>query len=213
MKKLFRKIKNFFFCLKYPVWKFYRWDYSKRKYKLDYSTTWYESIPIGWRKAFGKQLSEELTKVAKEEFKRVRKEPLKYKEYKKNSLQRVISWSDIKEKYGELRLDCSCTTDKIQDVLNKYELLSIGYCIYCGKPARYKTGGWITFMCEDCFNNYLDGFGNEKIKLQCLEKDRLTKKDIPAIYSYHKGMNGKLIKKRINIKKKYGIDFKSLWDI
>lgn len=62
MKRLFRKIHNFFFCLKYPFWKARNvWD---GKF-LGYSHTWYDDIEKGWQKAFGKQLSNEIKKAGK----------------------------------------------------------------------------------------------------------------------------------------------------
>ena len=198
--KLFKIIKNFFFCLKYPFWR--ATNVWTGKY-LGYSFTWYDDIPEGWQKAFGKQLSDEIKQVGE-----------KYlKEHKEKKWKDSLYWQQIKEKYGELRLYASAIKE-IMKVLEKYEMMSIGYCINCGKPARYQTKGWLSFQCEDCFTNFCKEYDYsdeeiEEAKKQC----RLTKKDIPVLKTYHKGMNGKLISKKVNIKKKYGIDFKELWDL
>lgn len=199
--KLFRIIKNYFFCKKYPFWSFKN-CYSK---KIDYSTTWYASIPFGWRKAFGKQLSEEIKKVGKEYL----------KNNKGKKWDDIISFSGIKEKYGELRLDAS-SINQISKVFEKYELMSIGYCISCGKPARYMTKGWIEYYCKDCCLEDYHRWNKDATQQQdeeYLEKCELSKKDIPILHSYHNTLGGKIIKRRINLKKKYNIDFHKLWGL
>lgn len=190
--------KNFFFCLRYPFWKCSNALTSKF---LGYSLTWYDYIPKGWQKAFGKQLSKDIKKAGKESRRR-----LGYKSWKN-----LISWQQIKEKYGELRLYASAS-DEIMHVLEKYELLSSGYCIGCGKPARYMTQGWIEYVCKECF---VEGMRNvtDEDKERLLQERRLTKKDIPSMASYSKNKQGKVIKHKVNIKKIYGIDFEELWDL
>ncbi len=192
LKKLIRCIRNYFFCKKYPFWKLTN----------TYSHTWYDSIPEGWQKAFGKQLSNDIKKAGMPFIKKGKK------------WEQLLSWEQIKEKYGELCLYASASKE-IMKVLEKYELLSIGYCIYCGKPARYKTNGWIEYYCEKClekdYRRY-DKYTDEELEV-IKKENRLTKKDIPAIYVYNKALSGKLMKKRVNIKKKYGIDFIDLWGL
>lgn len=83
----------------------------------------------------------------------------------------ILQWRQIKEKYGELRLYATAI-DEIQLVLDKYELLSIGYCAHCGKPARYKTRGWIEYYCEDCARRISNSPTGEL---------RLTTGDIPEL--------------------------------
>ena len=190
--------KNFFFLLKYPFYKVYN-RFDDRF--CGYSFTEYDSIPEGWRKAFGKQLSKEIKRAGKESRKR-----LGYMSWKK-----MLTWEQIKEKYGELRLYARAT-DEIMHVLEKYELLSVGYCIACGKPARYITIDWVEYLCEDCFVAGMKNVTDED-KEKLLQERRLKKKDIPAMTSYTKSKQGKLIKHRVNIKKIYGIDFEKLWDL
>ena len=192
LKKLIRCIRNYFFCKKYPFWKLTN----------TYSHTWYDNIPEGWQKAFGKQLSNDIKKAGMPFIKKGKK------------WEQLLSWEQIKEKYGELCLYASASKE-IMKVLEKYELLSIGYCIYCGKPARYKTNGWIEYYCEKClekdYRRY-DKYTDEELEV-IKKENRLTKKDIPAVYVYNKALSGKLMKKRVNIKKKYGIDFIDLWGL
>ena len=77
MFKIFRIIKNYFFCLRYPFYKVYNYEGKN----LGYELTWYDAIPIGWRKAFGKQFSKDLKK-----------------QLKKDNQLKEFRFSDIKEK-------------------------------------------------------------------------------------------------------------------
>ena len=52
---------------------------------MGYGYTWYDDIPEGWRKAFGKQLSKELKKKKK-----------------KDNQLKTFRFSQIKEKHGSL---------------------------------------------------------------------------------------------------------------
>ena len=171
MKKLFIKIKNFFFCLKYPFWR------AKNVWTgepCDYSFTWYGDIPEGWRIAFGKQLSKDIKKAGKA----TRKIAGKYIKWKD-----MLSFQQIKEKWGELCLYASASNE-IQKVLDRYELISSGYCVCCGKPARYRTSGWVSYQCEKCFKAYLGLHVNQDDIEKELKESRLTKKDIPELTSY-----------------------------
>lgn len=177
MRKLFRCIKNFFFCLIYPFWKLTDdwYDYNtciddKRKgvknFFINYNYTWYDDIPHGWKKAFGKQLSKEIKKAGIPYIKQGRK------------WEDILSFQQIKEKWGELCLYASATKE-IQDVLEKYETMSSGYCIICGKPARYITKGWISFVCEKCYIRYLKERDLTKEEInKYKQENRLTKDDI-----------------------------------
>ena len=126
------------------------------------------------------------------------------------------TFEQIKEKWGELCLYASATKE-IRDVLDKYELLSSCYCINCGKPARYRTTGWVEYYCEDCFikdckpydyktKTYGD-ISEDKLK-ELKKKCRLTEKDIPKITIYDNGKDCE-----VDIKEKYNINFSELWDL
>lgn len=183
IKSLGIRIHNFFFCLKYPFWKAYNvWTGKFCGYKF----TEYDCIPYGWRKAFGRQLSKELKGALK----------------KSNSLK-TFRFSQIKEKYGELCLYCFAASEEVYHILHKYELLSTGYCIMCGKPARYRTQGWIEFYCEDCIKKFVED-ENE------VNEYRLTKEDIPECY-INKEDTDELVE--VNLKTEYNIDFYKLWNI
>lgn len=196
--------KNFFFCLKYPFWKSRNvWNGKFSGY--DY--TLYDEIPVGWRIAFGKQLSEDILKAGKQTRKRLKKHA---------SWKEMISFQEIKEKWGELCLYASASKE-IQEVLDKYELMSSGYCICCGKPARYITKGWVSFQCEECFEKNdcytykdenkipLEGEALEKHKQEC----RITKEDIPTLCEYeYKLLKTESFSDEEECKKKY----EDLWN-
>lgn len=91
------------------------------------------SMPIGWRKAFGIQMCKEI------------KQALKKHNYLYN--YRIMQ---IKEKYGSLRWYDTGAPEEIQTIINKYEDISYHTCISCGKPAKYLSTGWICPYCEKC---------------------------------------------------------------
>lgn len=154
-----RRIKNLFLCLRFPFLKLP---------KNNYKDTWYDFIPCGWQKAFGKKLCKDLKAALKVD-----------------NCVKTFKFRDIKEKYGELRMCAEGFGDETSRVLTYYEVISKGYCIDCGEPARFVTKGWIEFYCEGCFitewlrhHNELEELDNYfKSEKEC----RLTKEDIPTV--------------------------------
>ena len=68
----------------------------------------------------------------------------------------------IKEKYNQLRCYAGHPiTDKISQVLRKYEYLSQFVCTSCGAPATKITTGYIASICDDCWK---DKFSHHKIE-------------------------------------------------
>ena len=126
---------NFFKCLRYPFYKARNLVTDKF---LGYNATLYDDIPDGWRKAFGKELSRELKK-----------------QLKKDKQLRSFRFTQIKEKWGRLRLYNMGCSKECHDLLNKYEELSWDYCIHCGKKADYETDNYVIPICRDCLSNYL----------------------------------------------------------
>lgn len=100
----------------------------------DYSYTELDSMPDGWRKAFGEQMCEDI------------REELVHAEYLDQ--YRI---SQIKEKYGTLCwYDFGCTERMLRDIIPKYEHLSARTCIRCGNPATKVSTGWISPYCDTC---------------------------------------------------------------
>ena len=126
-------------CDKYP---FLAWygdplyvGYSEDK--LDYAFTWEDEVPEGWRKAFCPQMWDELKAILE-----------------KADYVDKFRFTQIKEKYGALRIYYNGAPEEIYDEIeaweSKYEELSEKFCIQCGKPAKYMSIGWISPWCEDC---------------------------------------------------------------
>ena len=128
--KIFRYIYNYFLCLRYP---FYRIVDVWTQEPLDLSSTWYNDIPKGWRKAFGKDFSKDLKKVL----------------IKTDSLY-SFHFQEIKEKYGTLRIYGYPFNEEIEKIFDKYETLSYYTCIKCGKKAEVMSVGWISPYCKKC---------------------------------------------------------------
>ena len=131
LKNIVIFLPKFIFAIKYPFFRRIIIDTGKRD--KDYLYTWYDYIPRGWQKAFGKDLAKELKKALKED-----------------GAYDSFAFYDIKEKYGTLRLDAFSCTDKVDDILRKYEYLSYYRCQNCGKPIKYQTKGWIGYYCDKC---------------------------------------------------------------
>ena len=100
----------------------------------DYSYVVWE-LPNGWHKAFGQMYLEELDTAVKEA-----------------GLERDFMIYQIKEKYGALRVYTSGASDKIFNIIDKYEHISEHVCIGCGKPnVPVINEGWISPWCYDCY--------------------------------------------------------------
>ena len=108
-----------------------RWT-DKVSEDYDYSYNEWEAIDLGWQIAFGWDL---LNKLA------VAVNNLEYPE--------EFRITQIKEKFGELRIYC-CGSREIYQLIDDYTALSRKICIVCGKPADVATTGWFSFYCNDC---------------------------------------------------------------
>ena len=138
----------------------------------DYTYTELDTMPEGWRIAFGDRMVEEID------------QELKKFNYVDN--YRIL---EIKEKWGGLRwYDSGYPRDsKIGKIIQKYEELSFKTCICCGKPAEWMSKGWISPYCTACADKSLEHkndvfkslWKNEPEKLAVLKKgaieDNFTK--------------------------------------
>lgn len=150
IKKKQTKMENKRLCRRYPflrprnrfddviMWDHPKWDWC---YGRPYEWTELDSMPDGWRKAFGKQMCEE-----------IRKELIKFNYLYK---YRIVQ---IKEKYGSLRwYDWGYPKDsKIGEIIDKYEDISTHTCIRCGRPATKISTGWISPFCDKCADKLSD---------------------------------------------------------
>jgi hypothetical protein len=127
-------------CAKYPFLAWYGdplYTGYTEEGEPDYSFTWEDELPEGWRKAFCPKMWDELKEILE----------------KHNYLDK-FRFVQIKEKWGALRIYDNGAPEEVYDEIEdweaKYEKLSEEVCINCGKPSKYVTLGWITFVCEDC---------------------------------------------------------------
>lgn len=136
-----------------------KWKYINRRYPFfKRRTDWYNGtiltkkrakifppmfsaddggVPEGWVIGFGHELCEEL----RNEFTRC------------GCIDRVTV-SDVKEKYGELRIYMYGVPEgcKVYDILEKYKEISKHTCFFCGKKDVHIINcGWIIPCCEDCY--------------------------------------------------------------
>lgn len=141
------QLKNWILCGKYPFL-IPRYEWSQEIIEdYDYTSTYLDDIPVGWKKAFGEMMCEEI----KQELVRCNY----LDEY------RILQ---IKEKYGELRwydngtpIDC-----KVPEIIDNYSMLSQNICIICGKPDVPMThNGWSSPYCKKCFTTPTDWYKKE----------------------------------------------------
>lgn len=141
------QLHNWILCGKYPFL-IPRYDWSGDIIEdYDYISTYLDDIPVGWKKAFGEMMCEEI----KQELTRC------------NYLDefRIVQ---AKEKFGGLRIytngepvDC-----KVQQIIDKYSTLSENICIICGKPdVPITNNGWISPYCKKCFTTPNDWYKKE----------------------------------------------------
>lgn len=123
-------------------------DYHDKRYEW----TLLDEMPAGWRKAFGKELCEDLREVLL-----------------KNNLLHEYRVFEIKEKFGELRWYDNGENEEVYDLLHDYAVISRNVCIMCGKPDVPMTlGYWIYPACRKCFDG--NPFRGKKISY-----DEITK--------------------------------------
>ena len=132
---------NYELCMKYPILiPHHRWTGTVRDDYM-YEYTELDGMPSGWRIAFGEDWAKEVQGA-------INKLPEKDRD--------KIYITDIKEKFGYLHTYFSRYTDDLDIVIRKYEKLSRGICICCGKPATKMSTGWISPWCDDCVSNIYD---------------------------------------------------------
>ena len=104
----------------------------------DYDYTYIEwGWSEGWDRAFGKMFMEELGEAIKEA-----------------GLEHSYRILQIKEKFARACLYDNGGTQKMYDIIRKYEIISEACCWNCGKPAPITDTGWLTPYCEKCFKEY-----------------------------------------------------------
>ena len=103
----------------------------------EFTSTWLDSMPDGWRCAFAKEMCDELQK-----------------ELERVDVVNEYSITDIKVKFGVLSWSSGPipSNSELYEIVEKYEELSKNYCMVCGKPTEWALDDpyWIYYYCSDC---------------------------------------------------------------
>lgn len=67
-----------------------------------------------------------------------------------SKLKDKFYFTQIKEKYGTMRVYTSCLPDAADNIIGYYESFSKYVCFICGQFAKYYTTGWVAYYCENC---------------------------------------------------------------
>lgn len=91
----------------------------------------------GWNKAFGDVYMEELGNAIEEDG------------------NKNFAIYEIKEKFAQLRVYTSAASQKVNEIIEKYEYISSNICMDCGREAPViEEGRWLMVMCQDCYVKY-----------------------------------------------------------
>lgn len=71
-----------------------------------------------------------------------------YEPLKRDNCLDKFRFSQIKEKYGSMRIYTFGAPQEVHNILGKYEFLSQQVCCRCGKSAAAMTRGWICPYCS-----------------------------------------------------------------
>ena len=142
------QLDNWILIGKYPFLMPTYWNRETMQYEVDkdykYSFTLLDEMPDGWKKAFGEMMCEEIY----------------------NALVKCNGLNDyrieqIKEKFGQLRWYGYPSYKEVEEIIDKYSVLSENICIICGKPDVPMTGyDWVYPLCKKCYctpNDYRKG--------------------------------------------------------
>lgn len=103
--------------------------------KFDFEYTMYDDVPVGWKKLFLDMCDEILSAI------------------KNTDTYHHLMFSQVKEKFGELRVYADNSNDEVNKIIDKYTDISLKTCICCGEPATRMSRGWISPFCDKCIGN------------------------------------------------------------
>lgn len=147
---------NFLLCIKYPI--IIPRELNTNKMCTGFfSRTWLDSLPEGWRKAFGIKFFEELQNAVNQYPKEERK---------------AFRIYNIKEKFGKLQIHLSMYTYEFDQIFNKYEKISAKTCVFCGNKAYWLTKGYIVPMCNHCKKEYKNKYKFTPMYKKCKRRKK-----------------------------------------
>ena len=155
--------------------------------------TWIDLMPKGWFVAFGEFFFEDLDHALMESY--------------PEGIPEDFHITDIKEKWGTLRVYMTHHPEAVRDVVFTYEYLSSFVCIVCGAPypfAQMTYDGWIMPMCEKCYIgdsiNEFEKYHN--MYLQTVLKDCLTVAEGPKDFITIESFDGENeVDRKIDVKR------------
>jgi len=77
------------------------------------------------------------------------------KEIEKNNIS-DFRITQVKEKFGELRIYYNHVNKNIDNLINKASRESLSTCELCGKKGKIRTIGWLTTLCDKCYKDAME---------------------------------------------------------
>lgn len=77
---------------------------------------------------------------------------------------------------NSMRLYDNGSSQKVHDIIRKYEVISQHVCMDCGREAPTIDDGWISVMCFDCFKKYY------RRRERCYNDEPITDEEIKELY-------------------------------
>lgn len=162
------------FAERYPFLQFRRWDFDERKYYKDYWKPEDDAVKSGYQEP-----GDPVMVFYKDDFHGWNRLVLCWAEKVREvfintndgKIPDDIFLTDIKEKYGSLRITFNCGVyfkapyEKINDLIYMAEHLSYYVCYRCGHIGRtsnekklvaYRSKGyWVSYQCKECAKNVI----------------------------------------------------------
>lgn len=104
-------------------------------------------------------------------------------------------FSQVKEKYGSMRLYSFCYPEEMRDVEWLYSGYSEFVCQRCGRMAKMSTIGWIEQLCLDCYGSLKDNRTAEAVvKHRTMKIGRYTPDGMKTIVLSYREVNKEYMK-------------------
>lgn len=89
----------------------------------------------------------------------------------------TFRFTQVKEKYNQLRCYHTGAPEVVNDILLKYEQMAYYVCTDCGKPAKHETQVYFASFCDECLKKLVKQGYTEPIKFKdCFEVTKYLNK-------------------------------------